>query len=545
MNLPVPPRSVSSRRELARTAFRIAAAAFTARALAACSHLNSSGDARSQTPRLQANPFTLGVASGCPGSGSVTLWTRLAPEPSEIDGGMPPVAVDLRWEVAEDEQFSSIVASGHTQALPQRAHAVHVRVSGLAPAHRYWYRFVLDASPGAASRISPVGRTMTAAGPGHPLQTLRIAIASCQHYERGYFSALSHLADENPDLILFLGDYIYESNLSRNPVRRHWSPEPTDLAGYRLRYAQYRTDPDLQRAHAVAPWLMTWDDHEVDNDYANDRSQDLESNFLIRRAAAYLAYFEHMPLDPDWLPKGPDMQLYRRFEFGDLVGIQMLDCRQYRSHQACPKPGRGGSNVVQNCAELFEPTRSLLGTKQERWLATGLRDSRVRWNLIAQSTLFAYFDLLPGPGERFWTDGWSGYPAAAQRLLNDLQASGARNPIILGGDVHCHYVADVKADYKRSDSRTIGTEFCVTSITSPGMAQGRVDSALLENPHVLLGDARRRGYLVLQIERGQARADLRVISSPRNAQATIETLASFVVDEGRPGARRVGPQRKV
>ncbi|MEK9719646.1 MAG: alkaline phosphatase D family protein, partial [Quisquiliibacterium sp.] len=523
-----------SRRELAKTAFGLAAVAFVFGSAACTSVADKIGPGE----KFSTNPFTLGVASGWPGPDSVVLWTRLATSPWLPDGGLQPQPAPLRWEVAEDEKFTRIVRSGLVQALPVRAHAVHVKVSGLLPARWYWYRFI--ANPGSQGVASPAGRTRTGAGPTQPMNSLTVVAASCQHYERGHFAALRHLADESPDLVVFLGDYIYESNLARPPARRHWSPVPRDLAGYRLRYAQYRTDPDLQRAHAVAPWLLTWDDHEVENDYANETSQGLDPNFLQRRAAAYLAWFEHMPIDPGLLPSGPSMRIYEGFGFGDLASFQMLDCRQYRSPQACPKPGRGGSNVVQSCPAMYEASRTMLGAQQERWLAGQLRASRARWNLIGQSTLFSRFDSLPGPGERIWTDGWSGYPAAQQRLVDELRTSRVRNPVILGGDVHANYVADVKADFTHPGSPTVATEFCVTSITSSSMSQAKIDAALPDNPHIRLGEGSRRGYLWLEIKPQRCEARLRTISDPRDPQATVATRASFVVESDRPGAQRIG-----
>lgn len=491
-------------------------------------------------PVFSANPFMLGVASGCPEPDGVVLWTRLAPRPLEEGGGLDPVAVPVRWEVSEDDAFTRVVRSGDTLALPDAAHSVHIEVNGLAPARWYWYRFTAGRGSGAV--LSPVGRTRTAPAPGAPASPLSLAFASCQHWEHGLYGAYRHMVAEALDLIVFLGDYIYESNTRQGRVREHCNPEPTTLSGYRVRYGQYKSDPLLQHAHAAAPWLMTWDDHEVSNDYANDRSHDLDPNFLARRAAAYRAYFEHMPLRRSALPTGPNARIYGRWGWGALADFHVLDGRQYRSHQACARPGRGGSTTVEaaSCAELFDPARTMLGAEQERWLAQSLRGSRARWNVIAQQTLLSRFDGHPGPGERYWTDGWSGYPAAADRLVRDIAASGARNPLVIGGDVHANYVCDVKTDFANPESPTVATEFCGTSITSrSGLPQLAVDTVLRDNPHILLADVRKRGYVVMRLDEKHCRVDLRTIDDATNPVPGISTLASFTVEDGTPGARRV------
>ncbi|MEK7874831.1 MAG: alkaline phosphatase D family protein, partial [Pseudomonadota bacterium] len=347
--------------------------------------------------------------------------------------------------------------------------------------------------------MSPVGRTRTTPAPDAALERLRFAFASCQQYEQGYYAAHRHLAAEDLDLIVFLGDYIYESSWGRNHVRKHATAEPYTLADYRARHAQYKTDPDLQRSHAAAPWIVTWDDHEVDNDYANDRSEDLDPEFLVRRAAAYQAYYEHMPLARHSLPRGPGAQIYDRFSFGDLVQFHVLDDRQYRAHQACAKPGRGGSNVVDDCAERLASDHTMLGAAQEAWLADGLARTRARWNVIAQQTLMAQHDRKPGPGQSFWTDGWDGYPAARARLLNDITRLKPSNPLVIGGDVHCNWVADLKPDFDDPKSPVVATEFCGTSITSQGPSQKQVQTMLAENPHLRYGEGTKRGYVKMDI----------------------------------------------
>jgi alkaline phosphatase D len=526
---PMSTHAAIDRRTLLQRAMQLALSGFTG-ALAGC--------ASTPVPaRFEADPFTLGVASGFPDAHSVVLWTRLASDPRRPDGGLPPQPVEVRWELAADEAFTQVTRTGTVLAQPERAHTVHVEVDGLAPERWYWYRFT--AGRGDSSARSPVGRTRTAPAQGSLAQRLRFAACSCQHYEYGHFGALRHLADEAPDLVVHLGDYIYESDArAGTAVRRHWTAEPTTLEGYRVRWAQYKTDPDLQRAHAAAPWLYTWDDHEVDNDYAADLPQDLASGFIARRAAAYRACFEHMPLRALAAPaRDGGMRMYGSWTFGALAEFHLLDLRQYRSAQGCPRPGAAGSNTVSACAAFADPARTLLGLDQERWLDDQLARSRTRWTLIGQQTLLAHADSQPGPGELIWTDGWSGYPVARDRLVASLARPSVRNPVVLGGDVHAHYVCDIGRDARDPGSPLVATELCSTSLTSPSLAQPRIDGIRGENPRILLADGRRRGYLSVEVAPQRLQAALRVIDDPRQPQPRVSTLARFAVEDGRPGAR--------
>jgi alkaline phosphatase D len=484
--------------------------------------------------RLTGYPFTLGVASGCPQPDSVVLWTRLAPEPL-AGGGMEPGRVEVHWEMAHDEHFQAIVQKGSVWTAQELGHSVHAEVYGLEPARWYWYRFFVG------DEVSPVGRTRTAPALQAPLERLRLAVASCQQYEQGYFSAYRHMAEDDVDLVVFVGDYIYESSWGDHLVRRHAGPEPYTLVEYRNRHAQYRTDPDLQRMHALVPWLVTWDDHEVDNDYANDQSEHLDPQFMIRRAAAYQAYYEHMPLRQSARPRGPYLRLYDRYAFGDLLQIYVLDDRQYRSPQVCPRPGIGGSTVVPSvrCPELRDPTRTLLGAEQEAWLQEALGASPARWNVVAQQTLMAQVDLQPGPGQTFWTDGWDGYPVSRSRLLDFIAARRPTNPLVVGGDVHSFWVCDLKPDFDDPRSPVVATEFCGTSITSQGRPQDRVDAARADNPHVKFANADKRGYVRLEITPERCEARLRALDSAKKRSSSVATLATFVVEHGRPGAMTV------
>ena len=381
---------------------------------------------------LPQNPFTLGVASGYPLPNGIALWTRLAPEPLAPDGGMPGEAFPVRWEVAEDVRFQRIAASGDAWAEPAWGHSVHAEPTGLEPGREYWYRFH------AAGATSSIGRTRTAPALDATPTSLRFAFMSCQHYEQGHYAAYRQVAADAPDLVLHLGDYIYESSWGTNPVRRHAGPEPVTLSDYRARYAQYKTDPLLQAAHAASPWAVVWDDHEVENDYANDRSENLDDPawFLQRRAAAYQAWYEHMPARRSMVPFGPALQLFGRLTFGSLAQFNLLDGRQYRTPQPCPKPGRGGANSLEDCAARLDPASTMLGARQEAWLAAGLAASKAKWNLLAQQTLMAQADSKAGPGQRFFSDSWDGYPAARERLMKDFENTRVTNPVVLGGDVH-------------------------------------------------------------------------------------------------------------
>jgi alkaline phosphatase D len=487
-------------------------------------------------PRFASNPFTLGVASGYPLPQSVALWTRLAPFPAAPGGGLGPETIAVDWEIARDAQMKNVAASGTAYASADWAHSVHVEAMGLEPAREYWYRF------SAGNAQSPVGRTRTAPAFNAKLDRLRFAFASCAHYEQGWFGAYRHMAADELDLILHLGDYIYESSWGQAHVRKHGTPEPITLEDYRARYALYKTDADLQAAHAACPWLITWDDHEVENDYANDRSENLDSPewFLARRAAAYKAWYEHMPARREMVPMGPHARIYTRSAFGSIANFFVLDDRQYRSPQVCPRPGRGGSNTldVAECKDFFDPSRTMLGREQGLWLDAGLAASRARWTFLAQQTPMTQFDQKPGAGRSAWTDGWDGYPAARKRLLDSVHSSRIQNPVVLGGDVHAFNVNDLKLDFDDAASPVVASEFVGTSVTSQAWSMERLAPMLADNPHMKFVDSRPRGYVRMELDQFRLRADLRAMESVAKPGAACATLASFVVEDGKPGAQK-------
>jgi alkaline phosphatase D len=432
--------------------------------------------------------------------------------------------------LASDERLQTVVQSGTAWADAQWACSVHVEPAGLEPGRQYWYRFR------AGEFESAIGRTRTAPAFGASLQKLRIAAASCQQYEQGYYAAYRHMVSDEPDLVLHLGDYIYELSSGVDLVRRHAAPECYTLEDYRLRHALYRSDVDLQAAHAACPWLVTWDDHEVDNDYAGAVSEEnnVPELFLARRAAAYRAYYEHMPLPRRAVPFGSNMRLHAAGYFGDLLQLLVLDGRQYRSPIACAPLGRRGGTSAY-CAELAERSRTMLGPRQEEWISGHLERGRAAWTILAQQTVMTRIDEQPGPGERFWTDAWSGYPAARERLLAALAARKEVNPVVLSGDIHAFGAANLNSVPENPDSPIVASEFVTTSITSQGVAEKLAGQVKSENPNLLFGDPTHRGYLRLDLRPNTVRADCLAVDDVRRRDSAVQVLRSFVVEAGKPG----------
>jgi alkaline phosphatase D len=282
---------------------------------------------------------------------------------------------------------------------------------------------------------------------------------------------------------------------------------------------------------------MVWDDHEVENDYAGSQSENLDNPewFLARRAAAYQAWYEHMPVRRAMLPFGPNLQLYTRLSFGQLAEFNLLDDRQYRSPQPCSKPGRGGGAVIENCAARENPQATLLGARQENWLGAGLAQTKSRWNILAQQTLMAQSDSKLGEGQRFYNEGWDGYPAARARLFDQIVATKVPNPVVIGGDVHAFWVADLKRDFNDAKSATIASEFVGTSITSRPPPQSILDAAKAEGPHIKLANGNYRGYVSMTLTPDKLTAQLRAVADHRDPDTAISTLSTWVVEDGKPG----------
>jgi len=484
-----------------------------------------------RTPTFAGPPFRLGVASGDPSPDGVVLWTRLAPVPLE-GGGMPDEMVEVDWAVARDERMTEVVLDGTVVATPDTGHAVHVEVKGLESDRWYWYRFR------SGSEVSRVGRTRTMPARGAQVDRLRIAFVSCQHYETGFFTAYRHMLEDDLDVVFHLGDYIYEYEGRDGRARKHTGDEIELLRDYRNRYALYKMDPDLQAAHARFPFIVTWDDHEVDNNYAAEVSEEEgfpAELFLRRRAEAYQAYFEHMPLRRSASPVGPRMQLYRQFSYGDLASFFVLDTRQYRTDQPC------GDRSGAPCVEVRAADATLLGDVQETWLVDGLDRSPSRWNVLPQQVMMARVDRALGSDERISMDQWSGYEAARRRLMEFLATRRPANPVVLTGDIHSNWVNDLRVDYRDEALEVVGTEFVGTSISSGGDGgdtRPATAGMLAENPSVRFFN-NQRGYVRCAITPRLWTTDYQVLGYVTRQGSPVSTRASFVVEDGRPGAQRV------
>lgn len=478
----------------------------------------------------KGNPFTLGIACGDPTPDGIVLWTRLAPEPLEVGGGMSKDNVEVRWEIADDDGFKTVVAHGKAVASAALGHSVHVEVPGLDANRWYHYRFH------AGDATSPVGRARTAPRADDVAQKLKFAFASCSHWESGLFTAYEHMAREDLDLISHLGDYIYEYGGKENMVRKHHSPhEIKTLDDYRGRHAQYKTDKHLQAAHALCPWLVTWDDHEFDNNCAGDVSEEHDvprDIYLKRRAAAYQAYYENMPLRAAQLPKGPHMKLYRNIGFGALANFAILDTRQYRSDQ----PNGDGNKPPSAASD--DPKQTLLGEAQEKWLYANLNASQAKWNVLTQQVMMARADRAVGEAVTHSMDQWPGYEANRKRVLKYFAGKPDLNPVVITGDIHSNWVNDLQVNEKEQKSPIVATEFVGTSVSSGGNGKPNfgTPNTMLENPFVRWYSAE-RGYVSCEVTPEKWTSFYRAVPEITKPGGPVETRKTFVVERGRPGAQ--------
>jgi alkaline phosphatase D len=475
------------------------------------------------------DPFSLGVASGDPDAEGMVLWTRLAPRPLEGDGGMPNVSVPVSWEVAEDEAMKNIVASGTHLATPQLGHSVHVEMNGLKPDRWYWYRFR------SGDAESPVGRTRTLPAPDSMPERLKFAFASCQNLEQGLFTAYEQMARDDVDLVFFLGDYIYEYEAGRNgKIRTHLGKEIESLSDYRVRYSQYRADPLLHRMHAQCPWFVTWDDHEFDNNCAADISEEkgvATADYLLRRANAYQAYYEMMPLRIRSLPRGPFLRLYRQASFGRLANLLVLDARQYRTDQP-----NGDRKSPLNAAAL-DRSNSMLGTKQRNWLYRSLLQSQGTWNVLAQQVMMGMVGFASDDQTLLYSmDQWPGYAAERSQLMQFMADRRIANPVVLTGDIHSNWINELRVDDRRPEQEVVATEFVGTSITSGGNGvakPSRHDALLADNPGLKFHNAE-RGYVCCTVTQSDWTSEYMVVDDVLKPGGKVFKRASFVVEAGNP-----------
>jgi len=482
----------------------------------------------------RSNPFALGVASGRPRADSMVLWTRLLF--SEEDSAFATETLRVDVEVFADAGLKRRVQRAEAVTDATRGHSVHVHLQHLHPSTDYWYRFR------QGDALSPVGHTRTAPALNADVRQLRIALTSCQHYEQGQYVAHADIAQQPLDFVLFMGDYIYESSNPQYAIRKHSNEEPKTLQGYRERYEQYKRDPNLQAAHAAHPWVLMWDDHEVVNDYANDQDRQYNDpqQVLLRRAAAYQAYFEHQPLllGPD-ATNPAQMRLYDQLSWGKLADLWTLDCRQYRSAQACRDPVRGGGRMVMQCDELSDPNRSMLGQAQERWFTDKLSQSKRTWKLVAQATQISSTSVPAPVGRSYWNDAWDGYPEARKRLLQTVVDAKLQNVVTLGGDVHCNVAAHLRLEPNNPDSPIVASEFVTTSITSRGLGDKAAAVIRESNTDLLHYRSDERGYSLITVTPQEVRCDFRTTKFPAGSEPGFKTQASYVVKRGKAGPQAV------
>lgn len=466
-------------------------------------------------PGLPDGLFALGVASGDPAPDGVVLWTRLAPQPL-AGGGMPEgMGVHVRWQVARDAAMTDLVADGLTKTDGTVAHSVHIDVSGLAPDTTYYYRFT------TGGQVSTVGRTRTAPAVGADVDHVRLAVATCQSYPQGYYHAWSQVVADAPDLVVFLGDYVYEGGFTSSGVRNHNSAEILTLEAYRNRYGLYKLDPQLQAAHAVAPWVITWDDHEVENNHAGLTPQDRADDpiFTDRRTAAYRAFWEHLPLRAQ--PEGINLSMHRAVRWGSLLDLFVLDGRQYRADQVC------GADVAASCDARFDPAQTMLGAEQLTWLGEQLGSSTARWAGLANQTI-----MTPMPfGGAYNMDQWDGYAGERSIILDWL--ADVRNPVVLTGDFHAAGLGRLGED--AVGAPVVGTELITTSISSRSSSADVITAFVRTLAQFPYFDATKRGYLRCDVTPERWDADFVTLDalSPTPGPAAVD--AAWSILDGQPG----------
>lgn len=496
---------------------------------------------------LSPPPFVHGVASGDPLPNSAVLWTRITTNESQVT---------VAWQVSTTETFAEIAAEGTVLTDSTSDYTIHIDPLTLRPGTVYFYRFEVLTGQ-YAGKVSPIGRTKTAPAPGSALDELTFAVASCANWESGYFSAYRDMANRASlfDATLFLGDYIYEyatgEYAGNGPVRIHDPKhEITTLDDYRRRYARYRTDHDLQAAHAALPWIVVWDDHETANNSWRDGAENhqaSEGNWLSRRNAAMQAYFEWMPVRAT--SPSDNGHIYRSFTFGDLAELTIMDLRTYRDMEAF-----GSVSTATN------PDRTMLGSEQYQWLTAKIESSNVAWNVLGNSVMFSPLNLMTLEQDPHASsvsqvlsenitnlplngDQWDGYSAERTRLLDTLakhhHSTGA-NPLFLTGDIHTEWAHSINRD-----GAPLGAELVCSSISAPNvdeelgltptnpvtpLAQRIIQAA---NPHCRHVNLVHHGYAYVTIRRSQVEMHWLRVSAIGDPNATVSDAIALTWEKGK------------
>ena len=484
------------------------------------------GWARKRPPGLaRGAAFPGGVAAGAPKQSGVSLWTRL-------EGVHGPARLGV--QIAADPDFKHTVLYTHATSAPDADDTAHIRVQDhrLRPGTNYWYRFVTADGGSEAGRF----RTLR---PRDSRDPIRIGFWTCQAWTEGHFSAHPHLAAEDDlDLVICLGDYIYEYGGAANGGRADPIGTAQTLDQYRAKYRLYRTDPGLRALHAAYAMHYLWDDHEVVNNYWRDGAAGA-TNFAARKAAGYRAWFEHQPMPRIGGPAST--RIYRAVRAAAPVDLFFIDDRQYRDQQPC------NDSILSPCADAQKPGRTFLGSEQKAWLQSGLRRSDATWKVLVNGDMMMGLDQ-PAPGTPKFVDDWDGYQAERAELVSSWLRDGVHNIVVMTGDDHDNY-AGVVTTTGHSDGVTGAVEFVVPSMTSQNTSEllGGSDAAgivsetdtELVNSHLAYVDQRHHGYCVMTASPDEMRVDFRHVSTVRQPQAPVSSARSYRVQPGHPVLERV------
>ncbi|WP_354701313.1 Alkaline phosphatase D [Paraconexibacter sp. AEG42_29] len=487
--------------------------------------------ARPKVPVATRGGFSLGVSSGFPNTTGAVLWTR-------VDDLAKSSLITL--EISTDKGFRKVVQRKQVTASSVRDFTARTQVKGLKPGTEYFYRFHTKKTDSMVGRL----RTLRPADSAEPV---RVGVLSCQSYEAGYYTAIAGLAAEpDLDLVLHLGDYIYEHHFYDGPAERKDTTGPNKdgdvqtLAEFRAKYRLYKSDPDLIAMHAAHPFVSIWDDHEVEDNYAGDRPdsastdpENLENDneyprrvpFAERQRAGYLSYFEYMPR----IRKANDTTIYGSIPLGANATVFLTDQRQYRTPQPC------NDALLAPCLDGSNPASSMLGAKQKTWFKNALRSDKAKWKLWASEVMLMSLDAAPGLAVN--QDGWDGYAAERAELLNFARSNGIKNLVALTGDIHT-YAAGTMTTTGRASGTPVGTEFVGGSVSSLGLsdifgpAAGALALLPATNPHLAYLNTERRGYMVVEATADRLDVAFRSPASTLVAKSPVTTLKSFSVASG-------------